>query len=73
MYCVFICLPAARRHRRRRLSQPTVAEQSLQIGWTENVERQTAAPRRRRPRGGEAAAVDGGANRGAAVYVGMQS
>ena len=71
MYCVFICLPAARRAAAAASpGHPTVAEQSLRIGWTEMS---SARPPRRRPRGGEAVAVGSGANRGAAVDVGMQS
>ena len=70
MYCVFICLPAACRAAAASPGQPTVAKQSLRIGWTEMS---SARPPRRRPRGGEAAAVGCGANRGAAVDVGMQS
>ena len=71
MYCVFICLPAARRAAAASPGQPTVAEQSLRIGWTEMSS--ARPPRRRRQRGGQAAAVGCGANRGAAVDVGMQS
>ena len=69
---MFICLPAARRAAAASPGQPTVAEQSLRIGWTEMSS--ARPPRRRRQRGGgQTAAVGCGANRGAAVDVGMQS
>ena len=77
MYCVFICLPAARRATAAAFAsprQPMVAEQSLRIGWTEMSSARRAAPpstarraAKRRPRS------VCGANRGAAVDVGMQS